>query len=871
MSDEIFFDGVRYISAGDAAEISDLTRDYVARLCRAGTVRGRRIGKNWYVDDTSLRTFLISKEYSRMQHRQNLVEERMREYHGAIPVTPELELRPHAKRSERPEKIATAPKHLEVVAKPVADQARSLHESLERAVAAHGETVSRAAQIANSPYGISEIATKLAHVPVYAVSPIGEFIHKLTALTLALMLTFGTYALVDPAYARFAANSISESIATASETLKNTGGKALTFSSSAQSNLAAVAENPAGTLASLLGAIPRASHNLARAINSRVDSLVYGVAFQNIARFNEAKGTVAVEIAPFAASHLGTSATSAAPAQIARTTPTTVINRPVVERVVERIVERAVPSAVAQAGGLTEEYLQLRLQELDNKLPSRIGSITSVSTPPASGGFSNQIALSNKIDNLAGITIKDSTITGGSISGASVTATTLDVTGNAEIDGNLTVGGTFSGTGTISVGTTTVTNLIVSNTSTSTFAGPVSFGSNLLNIISTGQIAVGAASATSSALFQIDSTTQGFLPPRMSTAEKNAIVSPAAGLAVFDTTLNKLNVYNGSASKNVGATEINGEVTSGTEGSILFVGDGGVLGQDASNFTYSTSTGRFGLGTSTPASIFDIYGTDALRLPVGTTAQRPGAGLSGVGQVRYNTTSHQFEGYGDNSVWQGLGGVIDADQDTYITADTNNTDEDTLRFFTLGIERFAISNAGAISATGAITSTATAANVLPYASSTAITSTIGYFGTASTTALIVSDSPSGILQTSSTGAVSALTTSAALAALLSDETGSGALVFGTSPVFTTPNLGTPSAATLTNATGLPIGTGVRGLGTGVATALAVNVGSAGAFVAFNGALGTPSSGTLTNATGLPVSTGISGLGTGIADWLATPP
>lgn len=58
-----------------------------------------------------------------------------------------------------------------------------------------------------------------------------------------------------------------------------------------------------------------------------------------------------------------------------------------------------------------------------------------------------------------------------------------------------------------------------------------------------------------------------------------------------------------------------------------------------------------------------------------------------------------------------------------------------------------------------------------------------------------------------------------LRAAVTDETGTGSLVFATSPVLVTPNLGTPSAAVLTNATGLPIG-GISGLGAGVASFLA---------------------------------------------------
>lgn len=192
---------------------------------------------------------------------------------------------------------------------------------------------------------------------------------------------------------------------------------------------------------------------------------------------------------------------------------------------------------------------------------------------------------------------------------------------------------------------------------------------------------------------------------------------------------------------------------------------------------------------SSSTNIVTINSTGGLTLPVGTTLARP---TPAQGMVRYNTTDNRFEAY-NGTVWTGLGGVVDADQNTYIIAETSSgANNNELDFYTNGVKRLQIGSAGnlifggasldkftvayatgntvvkgTLTADGGITTTTTTALTLDSGTTGAIdigtsanakTITIG--NSTGATALALNSGTGNIILTATTGSVQLVATGA---------------------------------------------------------------------------------------------------------------
>ena len=106
------------------------------------------------------------------------------------------------------------------------------------------------------------------------------------------------------------------------------------------------------------------------------------------------------------------------------------------------------------------------------------------------------------------------------------------------------------------------------------------------------------------------------------------------------------------------------------------------LARSGTDLTFETNllaldvtNSRIGVGTASPATTLHISATDALRLPSGNTGQRPGSPANG--DIRYNSTTSQIEGYAGGAFVNLSGGssLLDLDSDTGIEVE-RSTDED---------------------------------------------------------------------------------------------------------------------------------------------------------------------------------------------------
>lgn len=367
----------------------------------------------------------------------------------------------------------------------------------------------------------------------------------------------------------------------------------------------------------------------------------------------------------------------------------------------------------------------------------------------------------NKIDliNIDNITIDGNTISTTNTNGDLIVSPNgsgdIDLQGNTNVVGNLTVSGTQTFTGQATFSSVNVTDLTSGRVLLAGTSGELEDSASLtfngtdlstVNVSASGTLDVtGQTTLASAAVSDLTAT-------RLTFAGAAGELTDSASLTFNGTTLVASNISTGGTLDVTGQTTLaSAAISDLTSGRVTYAGIGGEL-TDSGNMTFDgttlsvsgaiavdslrldsdtiSATAANGDITLTPngTGLLIVDSTEAMVIAGGSEASRPTPLAVGDGAIRYNTTDNRFEGT-VSGAWTGLGGVVDIDQDTYITAEAT-ADDDTLTFVAAGTTEMTVDASG-VNVTDQITT--------PIANITTSNETTANIGTANvTTALTVS-------------------------------------------------------------------------------------------------------------------------------------
>jgi len=328
----------------------------------------------------------------------------------------------------------------------------------------------------------------------------------------------------------------------------------------------------------------------------------------------------------------------------------------------------------AMVGSNTETGISVTYDDSDNTLDFVIGSDVIVNSMIADDAIDSAQLADGSIDTAH---IANDQVTGDKL------ADDITIANNLTVAGNLAVTGTTTQTGSV-VSDSNFTGLTDENTGNSTDFG--FYGKYVES--STTKYAGLFYDASTDNTFRLFTDTQ--------TVPSTTVNTGATGYAAASLVVNSLTGTIATAAQpNITSLGTLTALTGGT----------GDFNWDSNTLVVDSSANRVGIGNASPDVSLDIGSfTDAIHVPVGTTAQRPGSPAAGY--FRYNSTTGKFEGY--TNEWgaiAGGGGGTNMDTNTYtgdgsttaFTLSTAPDDEENLMVFVDGV--FQAHNAYSVSGT----------------------------------------------------------------------------------------------------------------------------------------------------------------------------